>query len=801
MNQLGQAGAQTVKQTRYAPMHCNRWFTGLWTQRNPLRDAATPYLYEKFYSGSRIESLIGGENVECTTRLTIARRPGNSVYNSETFPTINTFYEFKTFTTSAESIQVIADTATNVYNATGPNTKTSILSKSAGAGQTHFQSVGNILYMGDGVDQQKYLQSGNTWVTQNWGIAISAVSGTGSQGPEDAGSGANGGGTGAAWTNPGSVSTSGSTVGATANSQTLLATDFGFSVSTSDTIAGIVFFANIQIATAVTGTVVLQVQLLGNGVPIGNVKTYTPTNSSYNPVTLGSASDLWGNSWTPTAINNTNFGVQIYVQNNSAGNGYICGVNTLVLTTYYNGSGPTVTPTGTGTFSATSGFGYLYCYGNSLSGAVSNPTAAQNTGVFTDKSYVAVGVTASSDSQVNQIRVFRTTDGGATYFELPTSPYPNTTATIQDSAPSSTLIITNEAPVGLENSPPPAGLINLTYHLETIFGSVANTVYYSTGPYTVLGNPNEAWNPLNFFTFPSYVTRLVPTASGLLVFTLSDLYIIAGSNTESSPLASFPYLLGLGLQSYNALDIQGTTIYLMSNEQQVLSFEPGSGCSEIGFPIGDLLEATFSPAETYVTWHSASSSDKGLYVADGSTGWYRLNPTPSPETGASWSPKANIVGGCGAVQSIEVSPGIHKLLVGPVTSGPILQRDTTTNEDNGSTYPANFTIGSIVLCLPGQRSEVSFVTTESVKVGTELTLGVLLDEISGTFETLSNSSSVSDPPGFAPSQSLYATRRYFSSAAQPAWCRHLQFQITWPSENQPNELLTYTLFGAYHQEM
>jgi hypothetical protein len=82
---LTQAGAVSDP-SKYAALHTNRFFTGLWTHRNPLRDAAVPFLYEKFYGGTRFDSLIGGVNAEVTSRLTMARRPGQSVYNSQTFP-------------------------------------------------------------------------------------------------------------------------------------------------------------------------------------------------------------------------------------------------------------------------------------------------------------------------------------------------------------------------------------------------------------------------------------------------------------------------------------------------------------------------------------------------------------------------------------------------------------------------------------------------------------------------------------------------------------------------------------------
>ena len=104
----------------------------------------------------------------------------------------------------------------------------------------------------------------------------------------------------------------------------------------------------------------------------------------------------------------------------------------------------------------------------------------------------------------------------------------------------------------------------------------------------------------------------------------------------------------------------------------------------MGFSIGNLISAnTWSPTAVYVTWHAAGE-DAAWFLSDGSTGWYRVTPTPSPEQGITWSPFATIIGGVKAVQSIEVSPGVHKLLLGPVTSGPLLNRDITT----GRTIPA-----------------------------------------------------------------------------------------------------------------
>jgi hypothetical protein len=343
---------------------------------------------------------------------------------------------------------------------------------------------------------------------------------------------------------------------------------------------------------------------------------------------------------------------------------------------------------------------------------------------------------------------------------------------------------------------------------------VDNVVSYSGGPDTVTGNGNEAFSPSNSFVFPSKVTRLWETSQGLFVFTVSDIYGIIGTGTASSPFYSVPVVTGVGLLNYNAFDVNGSTPYMFTSDGQLVSISMGVGASEDGFPIGDqFLKVTtaginsslYNPNTAQVTWHVAGSPDKGLYVSDGAVGWFRLYPTPAPESGMTWAPFAGIVGGAGMVQSVEVVPGTHNLLIGPATSGPILKRDRSVWTDNGSPYPANFTLGSIVLAQPGQLAEVAFITTDSIKIGTAPNLFVQLDEIapfsSGYFESLPNTITVPDPAQLSASQSLFAQRYWLSNTQQPALCRHLQIRVDWgATDTVQNEILSISLYGGFSQE-
>jgi hypothetical protein len=472
------------------------------------------------------------------------------------------------------------------------------------------------------------------------------------------------------------------------------------------------------------------------------------------------------------------------------------------------------------------GWSYSVALVNTLDDTVSNasPLSAA-TGNFIGAGGVSIPAgaglpaLANIDPQADFVAIYRTTDGGGTAFLIPGA---NTEYTIPlstyltsgytDNTPDTGLNNLIQAAEEGENTPPALGAINLTYHLNRIFYSIGNIVYWTSGPDTPDGNGINGTSPLNYDSFPSLVKRIVPTASGALVFTVSDVYLIQGSGTASSPIQSgIPLMKGVGLLSYNALDVNGSIIGFFTTDNQFCIIDPSSGVDYAGFPIGDQFRlnnggvgTSWNAANVYVAWH-VSGEDQGWYVCDGATGWYRLMPTPSPEQGYTWSPFAQIVGGAGAVQSIEVSPGLHKLLIGPTSTGPILNRSLTNWQDNGTSYTAWAVVGSAVLAQPGQVAVVSFITTESVKTGTPLSLSVIFDDAlpyyTGPWPTLK--ASENDPPTLKPSSSFFAQRFYISDLPgieSEAVCRHMQIRVNWAGENAANELQTMTVFGAFFQE-
>lgn len=1005
---LEQAGSRATKQNKYAPIHTNRFFTGLWTNRNALRDAATPYLYEKFYSGSRFESLIDGSNMELSSRLTLFRRYGNSVYNAQLFPAINRFFSFEISNTATSTIKVIADTAGAVFDATGPNTKVNLFNKAFGAAQTSMESVGNTLYMGDGAEEKKWVQSLLAWlpntgfsvgdfvvdgnnnlqivsgivkvltkvavagniltvtVNNNFpvgskltfsglaaatflnGITVVIVSQTATAitanfthadyGPAlDTGNAVCSGGSGTSGVGPGpplftvfaqtgvvtdndliwnckgnsiqafqvpaataapsvvnaaltslyhlwaantwyspnglivdnqgtpaiqELTQGGTTggaqpawnaggVGSVTNDNSAQWTNKGQAAWQ----ANHVYAAGDFVAVTYTVTIVTQsggdnsgdiTPTFGGGNSgprnFGGTTTQTVTYTDFFKCTQGGTSSnpgppawatgigttvpdntvIWTNRgakvlWTavtdgPGAAKLVSTDQAISDSNGNIQNVIDVGTSAAVAPTWATAQGsPTVDGTITwsnggpsGGKANTAAWTYSYAGINDVTGDIGTASPISAAITQAANSYIQVQGAAFTDTQVGKIRIYRTAQGGSLQLKLADIPNPlSGTWTYADVNPDGNLSQFIQAAQNGFNNPPPAGVINLAYHVGRLFGSVGNVTYYSAGAFATEGGPAKAvtsWPPTNTITWKSRVLRHVPTAIGLLVFTKSGINIITGDGVVT-PFKPSAYLPGIGILSYNALAMHGSLIYIMDSRRRVIALDPSSGVSRIGLPIADKFKL-FDPAACYLTYHTEDDTDEGLYVADGSTGWFRLNPTPAPETGMSWSPKATIVGGCKAVQTLEVAPGLQKMLVGPTGAGgngPILARDLTTNQDNGANYADCYAVlGSIVLAQSGTMAQMEFIAMELPRHGSRATLQVRLNEIGGPFYQLKQHGR--DPQYLPESTTLFADRFYFSATQKPAYCRHMQIKFSFPQENVQNELLTYTIFGAILKE-
>jgi hypothetical protein len=431
------------------------------------------------------------------------------------------------------------------------------------------------------------------------------------------------------------------------------------------------------------------------------------------------------------------------------------------------------------------GYEWYYAYGNSYTGHISNvsPISAPS-GAFTGQTVVMTGLTRpmivgqmpfvpalnnannpnsftaalyNTDPQSDLIYVFRNVDGGSFWFQdavfgngaaaqaaLEAAGYPGLSTAVTYGTGTFTLTdtVTDEdlnnnlyAPIGGLNSLPPAGLKNMDFFANRMWGSVANLLYYSTSADNAQllgvvenGVPSESWIGTNVIPFNSAITRILATGGGLLVATVTDIWFVTGQNLLTGGFNAQKILIGHGLRSYNAMGVDGSTVYIYTSDREFLSLNPNSGSVEVGYPVGDTFELTYSPVNAYIARHISGSRDNAVYFADGATSWYRLNPN---QQGASiageqtpvWSPKADFtatIGGIAAIGSIETSAGETHLLVGLPSlnssgiaqSGPVLVRSLSTFSDLGIPYSWTATVGSIMLATPGKMAEVESITTE-----------------------------------------------------------------------------------------
>ena len=164
-NQFAMAGSQSQKQKarKYAPIWVNRFVSGYWPNRNPLRDASLPVLQEKFY-GALNDALIDGQDCEINTRSELTRRPGNSVYNNNVFGAQQRFYSFPVFGNNGTPYRrVLASTGTQILDITGGTNDILLYTKPAGAQKTVFQAIGDTVFFADTITPRQLLSFVNVW--------------------------------------------------------------------------------------------------------------------------------------------------------------------------------------------------------------------------------------------------------------------------------------------------------------------------------------------------------------------------------------------------------------------------------------------------------------------------------------------------------------------------------------------------------------------------------------------------------------------------------------------------------------
>lgn len=201
----------------------------------------------------------------------------------------------------------------------------------------------------------------------------------------------------------------------------------------------------------------------------------------------------------------------------------------------------------------TGDYQYCYTYYNSSDGAESQPSTYSVVLTATADKF-NVGVVASSDPQVDKIRVYRL-GGGFTAMSL-AAEIANTTQTYEDNV--SDINIAATPLVSQYYSQAPMGLQYLTEHNAMFFGAVADKLYFSEIAFV------NAWSPYNFIDFEENITGLGAMQNGLLVFTQFKTYIITGTSPQS--LSKFLLNGNNGCILHDSIKYVGNNLVWLSND-------------------------------------------------------------------------------------------------------------------------------------------------------------------------------------------------------------------------------------------
>lgn len=164
-------------------------------------------------------------------------------------------------------------------------------------------------------------------------------------------------------------------------------------------------------------------------------------------------------------------------------------------------------------------YSYVYTYYNSKLGIESAPSPVSDDLSVSGASSVTMSKVASTDPQVDFIRVYRV-GGNIGEFTL-VSTTANTTGNFVDSV----------TDINLEGSllesdnyrEAPTGLQYLTEAYDVLFGALGRTLYF-----TPIGVP-DAWPPEFSINFDMDITGIAACANGVLVMTLDKTYLVTGT--------------------------------------------------------------------------------------------------------------------------------------------------------------------------------------------------------------------------------------------------------------------------------
>jgi len=424
---------------------------------------------------------------------------------------------------------------------------------------------------------------------------------------------------------------------------------------------------------------------------------------------------------------------------------------------------------------------YRYVYKDSEDGHISSaspPSVA--IGPIGDAN-IRVTVTGTTQARVDKIDIYRTKDGGSTYFYLTTLNNPGTATTItyDDIISDDNLDVFLICPSEVSNARPPVGLHDLVAHVSRIWGIKDNTVRASSHPIDGLinGVAEECWPVILTFKFDSPVF-LVSTLDGLLVYTRNgDVFLISGRSVfDFDPNLIYTKL---PINSRRAVTQDGNIIYLHTSTGEFLRISDRLENFGVALSKEDLTE--FDPSTTHIACHREGT--RSAFFASATNRIFRFSVT-----NGTWSPVWRFEGttvSTRLIKSVQTELGIFRLIVAPRLNfdGFLWFLDEEATTDDGIEFSPFVQFGSFVLTDPGKITALNSIVTEASR---QPTVSLLLQEVSGTPGGVMEVQS--EPPLLTQPTTFASHRHYINRSTFPSACRHFQVRLTWPTDDETDEL-------------
>ena len=289
-----------------------------------------------------------------------------------------------------------------------------------------------------------------------------------------------------------------------------------------------------------------------------------------------------------------------------------------------------------------------------------------------------LAVTASTDPQVTNIRVYRTPDGGAQdpslMQEISNSPFPNTTTTVTDSTPDVNLSI-RTAPAFFRNNPPTPSKGFVTYG-GRIWGFNNNTTYYSGFEEISNGVPEESWPgglTGNYYPWANEVFGHASLIDGIAVFQATQVTKIEGDTLDT--FRRYTLLEKRGTRSRTTVASLGGSVVWLDTSNTIWLSDLG----EIGIPIRPDIQ-NLNPQTCWITLH-ISGTYHWVVVLDGTNGILYVFDLDRQQ----WLPPWTLGASASALFSGETQLGVVNLLLAR-NQTKVLQLTAGTYNDDGNVY-------------------------------------------------------------------------------------------------------------------